>query len=176
MQESNFQVLFTKTQIQERILVLSREISEYYASETAPVVAVCVLKGAFVFFADLFRKLQFQPEIDFVRLASYGQKTYSSGDVVFRKNLETSVEGKHVLIIEDIVDTGYTIDSLTKHLWAQNPQSVKVCSFIFKEERKQKDVPVDFYGFYLEKGFVVGYGLDWAEKYRHLEDLMIIPQ
>ena len=176
MEESKLQVLFTKIQIQERVDTLAGEISDYYMSRSEPVVAVCVLKGAFVFFADLFRKLQFQPEIDFVRLASYGNKTYREEEVSCQKDLEVSIQGKHVLVVEDIVDTGNTVDYLMEKMKAKSPKSIKVCSLLHKGERKEVDVPVDFCGFYLETGFVVGYGLDCAEKYRHLEEICALVQ
>ncbi len=176
MEDPQLEVLLPRKRIQERVGELAKEISDYYLFSREPVVAVCVLKGAFVFFADLFRKLQFQPEIDFVRLASYGEKTYRDDQVYYAKDLEVSIQSKQVLIIEDIVDTGNTIDFLIRQLWDHDPKSVKVCSLLHKKERKEIGVSVDFCGFYLEEGFVVGYGLDCAEKYRHLEDICILSQ
>ena len=176
MVDSNFQILYSKDRIQERVEALAGEISDYYQHCNEPVVAVCVLKGAFIFFADLFRKLRVQPEIDFVRLASYGEKTYRDEKVVCEKDLEVSIKGKHVLVVEDIVDTGCTIDYFTRHLRERGPISVKVCALVHKRERSEIDVALNFSGFYLERGFVVGYGLDYAEKYRHLEDIWTMPE
>jgi hypoxanthine phosphoribosyltransferase len=158
--------LLSKEDIGKRVAELGREISDVYGSE--PVVAVCVLKGAFIFFADLLRAVSISPEVDFVRLASYGASTQTSGQVRMTKDLDADIAGKHVLIVEDIVDTGLSIDYLKRYLELRNPTSLKVCALIDKGERREFDLQLDFVGFRLTKGFVVGYGLDFAEKYREL--------
>ncbi len=164
--------LYSNQQIAERIDSLAEEISQWYNSQKEPVVLICILKGAFMFFADLVRRLNFsqQPEVDFIRIASYGNKDHS-GEIVLSKDLETNIEDKHVLIVEDIIDTGNTLDFLIKKLKQRNPLSVKLCVLIDKKERKEKNIDVDFCGFEIEKGFVVGYGLDYAEKYRCLDGI-----
>ncbi len=167
-------VLYPAVEIQEKVRGLADQIMEFYAGKS--VVAVCVLKGAVVFFSDLVRQMpDLDLELDFVRLSSYQDATESSGKVVFSKDIEIDIEGKHVLIIEDIVDSGRTMMFLTDVFKARKPASVRICSLIDKTERRvQGDLKVDFSCFSLQKGFVVGYGLDYAEKYRHLPDLCVL--
>jgi len=160
----------TAEQIAERNETLGREIAESYEGEE-PLVCICVLKGAFLFFADIIRKIDRDIEIDFVRLASYGTATSRSEDIVFSKDLEIAIEGKDVLVIEDIVDTGHSMDFLLHVLRRRNPKSLKICALIDKHERREKDVHVDFAGFELSDGFIVGYGLDYAERYRELDGI-----
>lgn len=162
-------VIYGQKDIQARVWELGAQISRDYANE--PLVAVCVLKGAFVFFADLMRSLSIDPEMDFVRLSSYADQTSTTGEVIFSKDMEISVEDKNVLIVEDIVDTGYSINYLTKVLRERKPRSIKICALLDKRERRKVDIQVDYSGFVLEKGFVVGYGLDYAEKYRNLDGI-----
>lgn len=159
-------VVLSKEQIAKRIYELGQEISRDYKGKK--LIVVCILKGAVVFFADLIRAIDLEVEVDFVRLASYANQTHSSGKVVFSKDMELSVEGKHILFVEDIVDTGYTIAYLQKVMSARNAKSIKVCALIDKKERRQVEVEVDYVGFYIPHGFLVGYGLDYAEKYRNL--------
>jgi len=157
----------TAEQIAERVESLGKEITESYEGEE-PLVCICVLKGAFLFFSDIIRKIDRDIEVDFVRLASYGTATSRSDDIVFSKDLEISIEDKDVLVIEDIVDTGHSMDFLLKVLEMRKPKSLKICSLIDKHERREKEVKVDFAGFQLNDGFIVGYGLDYAERYREL--------
>ncbi|MBT8762437.1 hypoxanthine phosphoribosyltransferase [Desulfohalobiaceae bacterium Ax17] len=164
-----FKVVYSQRDIQARVQELGAQISKDYANE--PLVAVCVLKGAFVFFADLMRALTIDPEMDFVRLSSYADQTSTTGKVVFSKDMEISVENKNVLVVEDIVDSGHSINYLTKVLEARKPKSIKICALLDKRERREVDVQVDYPGFVLEKGFVVGYGLDYAEKYRNKDGI-----
>ena len=163
--------IFSREAIQRRVEELAAAISEDYGCKTEPVVAVCVLKGAFVFFADLIRELHFGPELDFVRLASYGKETSRGEKVVFTKDIEVSIADKHVLIVEDIVDTGNTVDYLARVLKTRNPRSVKICALVHKTSRREVPVNIDFYGFKLTGGFIVGYGLDYAEQYRNLPNI-----
>jgi hypoxanthine phosphoribosyltransferase len=157
----------TAEQIAERNVELGREITESYSGDE-PLVCICVLKGAFLFFADIIRRIGREIEIDFVRLASYGSATSRSEDIVFSKDLEISIEGKDVLVIEDIVDTGHSMDFLLHVLRRRNPKSLKICALIDKHERREKAVTVDYAGFKLNDGFIVGYGLDYDERYREL--------
>lgn len=163
--------IFPREAIQSRVEELAAAISEDYGGKTEPVVAICVLKGAFVFFADLIRELRFGPELDFVRLASYGKETSRGEKVVFTKDIEVSIANKHVLIVEDIVDTGNTVDYLARVLRTRNPKSVKICALVHKISRREVPVHIDFYGFKLTEGFIVGYGLDYAEQYRNLPNI-----
>ncbi|WP_319541248.1 hypoxanthine phosphoribosyltransferase [uncultured Pseudodesulfovibrio sp.] len=156
--------------IADRVATLGREITDSYKSD-GPLVCICVLKGAFLFFADIIRKIDRDIEVDFVRLASYGTATSRSEDIVFSKDLEVSIEGKDVLVIEDIVDTGHSMDFLLHVLRRRNPKSLKICALIDKHERREMDITVDFAGFKLSDGFIVGYGLDYAERYRELDGI-----
>jgi hypoxanthine phosphoribosyltransferase len=162
-------VVFSREVIDQRVRELGEEISERYKGK--PLVVVCVLKGAFIFCADLLRTLSIEVEVDFVRLGSYGTGKSSLGKVLFKSDLELSVENKHVLIVEDIVDSGNSMSYLKEVLSARGPASIAICSLIDKKERRDTNVQVDFSGFHLEKGFVIGYGLDFAEKYRHLDSV-----
>jgi len=161
----------TAEQIAERNITLGQEITESYKDSQEPLVCICVLKGAFLFFSDIIRKIDRDIEVDFVRLASYGTATSRGEDIVFSKDLEISIEGKDVLVIEDIVDTGHSMDFLLHVLRRRNPKSLKICSLIDKHERREKHVTVDFAGFKLNDGFIVGYGLDYAERYRELDGI-----
>jgi hypoxanthine phosphoribosyltransferase len=158
------------TEIQRRVAELGAEISAFYRDQ--PLVLVCVLKGAFLFFSDLVRRIDIGaggPEIDFVRLASYGSATSRGRQAVFTKDLEVDVSGKHVLVVEDIVDTGRSAEFLLHVLEKRGAASLKICAFVDKHERREVGVKVDFAGFPIQKGFIVGYGMDYAEKYRELD-------
>ena len=157
--------VFSPEQINTRVRELGKQISRDFRDKD--LIAVCVLKGAFVLFADLMRQLNIKPEMDFVRLSSYADNV-NSGRMVFSKDMEMSIKNRHVLLVEDIVDTGYSMEFLSKVLDARQPASVSICSLIDKTERRQTEVEVDYPGFVLEKGFIVGYGLDYAERYREL--------
>ncbi len=164
------QVVVPAKEIQNRVHDLALEIEQHYAGE--PVVCVCVLKGAFLFYADLMRSLKIGPEMDFVRLSSYGKGTSRGKEVHFTKDMEVPVFKKHVLIIEDIVDSGRSVEFLKHVIEKREPQSLKVCALVDKHDRREIDLDVDFVGFDLTgKGFLVGYGLDYAEKYRELDAL-----
>ena len=156
--------------IQKRVAELGAEISARYKGQ--PLVCVCVLKGAFLFFSDLVRRIDLGPrglEIDFVRLSSYGGATSRGRQAVFTKDLEVDVAGKHVLVVDDIVDTGRSAEFLLHVLEKRGAASLKICAFIDKHERREVGVKVDFAGFPIQKGFIVGYGMDYAEKYRELD-------
>lgn len=160
-------VLYSAEAIQSRIKELGKQINADYAGED--LVVVCVLKGAFMFFSDLLKELDVRPEVDFVRCASYGNKTSRSSTISFTKDLEISIEDKHVLIVEDIVDTGHTVKFLYSQLEARGAKSIKLAAAVQKLERREVDVNVDYACFTLQKGFIVGYGMDYAEKYRELD-------
>lgn len=168
--------VFTPEQITRRIKELSEEINAVYGDE--PLVAVCVLKGGFMFFSDLVRLLQNKNlELDFVRLSSYGRHASSSKHVIFSKDVEIDICDKHVLIIEDVVDSGHSMQFLLGQFAARRARSLRLAALVDKEERREVDVTVDFAGFRLSQGFIVGYGLDYAEHYRMLPGVFeVIPE
>lgn len=163
---SDMHMLFDAPAIARRVHELGAAISRDYKAQ--PLVMVCVLKGAFIFFADLVRALQVEPELDFVRLASYGSQTSRTDRILFSKDMELSIEDKHVLIVDDIVDTGHSIHYLLNVLRMRKPRSLRVCALVDKQERREVDIHVDYAGFQLSSGFIIGYGLDHAECHRHL--------
>lgn len=162
--------VFNRFQIAEKVGLMAEKINQAYAGK--PLVAICVLKGAFIFFSDLVRAMN-NPllELDFVRLASYGFGTKSSGHVTFIKDMEIDIRSKHVLIVEDIVDSGHTMKFLLDQLSARGPLSLAIAAMVDKRERRVAPVEVAFSGFTLPGGFLVGYGLDYAEKFRSLPDI-----
>ena len=166
-------LLYDKESIQQRVKELAAEIDTLYKDE--PLVIICVLKGAFMFFSDLVRYLTISPEVDFVRLASYGKGTESSQNIAFTKDVETSLTGKHVLIVEDIIDTGYSMDFLLRQLAARGAQSLRLAVLVDKQQRRRVPVSPHFIGFALPAGFIVGYGLDYAERFRTLPAIYEIP-
>jgi hypoxanthine phosphoribosyltransferase len=162
-------VLIDRTTIATIVQDLAKRISRDYPEGN--LVLICILKGAVVFLSDLIRCLDISVEIDFVRLASYGSGQTSSRNVKITKDLEISIQGKDVLIVEDIVDTGWTLTYLREKLWAQHPKSVRICSLLNKPARREVDLQIDYVGFEIKDHFVVGYGLDVNEKYRSLPDI-----
>jgi hypoxanthine phosphoribosyltransferase len=160
------EVLFSEEDIAQRIRELAENIDRFYAGK--PLVMVCVLKGAFMFFSDLVKQVTLRPEIDFVRVASYGGSTVSSGSLHLTKDVEISLTDKHVLLVEDVVDSGRTADFLFRLMSARGAKSLRLAALIDKIERREVDVAVDFLGFPLASGFIVGYGLDYAEQFRGL--------
>jgi hypoxanthine phosphoribosyltransferase len=169
------QQIYDEKRIQARVDELAAEISALYDGEA--LVVVCVLKGGFMFFSDLTRRLEGpQVEVDFVRLASYGRTTTSNRTVAFVKDVELSLTGKHVLVVEDIIDTGHTMDFLLRQFAARRVKSLRLAVMVDKQERREVPVTVDFTGFALPEGFIVGYGMDYAERYRALPAIFeVIP-
>jgi len=165
-------VLITRAQIQTALHRLSAEIRRDYP--TAPPLLLCTLKGAFMFLADLVRVLDLPVDLAFVRLASYGSATSSHGQVQVLQELHEDIKDRAVLVIEDIVDTGHTLAFLHRYLASRRPASVRVCTLLDKPQRRQVNVTADYCGFTIPDVFVVGYGLDLAEHYRHLPDICIL--
>ncbi|MFN8220567.1 MAG: hypoxanthine phosphoribosyltransferase [Fimbriimonadales bacterium] len=165
-------VLFSETQIQARIDEMAAAIRETYGDE--PVIAVGVLKGSAIFLADLVRRLGHNVEMDFVQVSSYGSERSSSGVVQIRKDLDSNIEGRHVLIVEDIIDTGITLAHLRELLSVRKPKSLRFATLLSKPEARQRHIPVEFVGFEIPNEFVVGYGLDFAEKFRNLPYIAIL--
>lgn len=159
-------VLFSEEQLRARIQELGAQITKDYAGEE--LVLVCILRGSYIFMADLSRAIDLPLSADFIALSSYGAGTSSSGQVELRKDLSDPVEGKHLLIVEDILDSGNTLYYLTNLLKTRHPASVRICTLLNKPERREKDIHPDYVGFTIPDAFVVGYGLDYAEKYRNL--------
>jgi hypoxanthine phosphoribosyltransferase len=165
------QTLFTQDQLQQRVLALAQDIS---ADHPNGVHMVCVLKGAFIFLADLVRAMTCEVTLDFMAVSSYGLSTRSSGQVRVLKDLDTALEGRSVIIVEDIVDTGLTLAYLQAVLRARGPRSLKTACLLSKPSRRLTDVPVDYIGFTIDDLFVVGYGLDSGERYRNLSHLAVV--
>jgi len=160
-------VLISETELQARIKELADEMNAVYSDDDLPML-ICILKGAFMFLADLTRHLSFRHEIDFMEISSYGQGTTSSGVVRILLDLATNIECRHVIIVEDIVDSGHTLDYILRHFAARNPASVRVATLLNKPTRREVNVPVDFIGFEVPNEFVMGYGLDYAQQYRNV--------
>jgi len=166
------ELLFSQKEIEQVVARLAKEISADYATKN--VVLIGVLKGAFVFLADLVRQLTIPVEIDFMRISSYGSQKESSGKIKVTKDVEVPLEGKDVLIIEDIVDTGLSLKFLVDHILAQNPSSLRICALVDKKARREVEVQVDYVGFEMEEGFIVGYGIDFDERYRYLPAIFVV--
>jgi len=164
--------LFSRQDLEGRIRELGARLSHDYAGLNP--VLVGVLKGVFIFMADLVRALEFPVEVDFVRLCSYGAGTETSGEVHITKDVEVPLRDRHVLIVEDIVDTGLTLAFLREHLASHRPRSLKICCLIDKRERREVEVPLDYVGFPVAEGFLVGYGLDCGEQQRTLPEIYVL--
>jgi hypoxanthine phosphoribosyltransferase len=163
------EVLVTAEDLQRRVAELGREISgDYGAASSQPLLLVGVLKGAVFFLSDLMRYIDVPVEVDFMAVASYGSATDSSGVVRILKDLDAAIEGRDVLIVEDIVDSGLTLQYLLRNLGSRNPASLEVCALLTKPERRKVDLPTRYVGFEIPDRFVVGYGLDYAERHRNL--------
>ena len=163
------ETILSKDSIQQRVEELGRQITEDYKGKQ--LVLIGIFNGAFIFIADLARAIELDIEIDFIRVSSYGDGKLTSGSIKLTKEPEIDLKGKEVLLVEDIVDTGTTMEWLQEYLQGFEPASVRICSLIDKHERRQVEVQVDYAGFKLDKGFLIGYGLDYAERYRNLPEV-----
>ena len=159
-------VMISEEEIANKVKELAKQIEKDYEGEQLLVVGI--LKGASVFVSDLIRKIDLDVNIDFKSVSSYGNGTESSGTVRILKDLDVDIAGKNVLIVEDIIDSGLTLSNLVKELKIRNPKSLKLCTLLDKPQRRTSNIPVDYVGFVIEDKFIVGYGIDWAEKYRNL--------
>lgn len=164
--QSPIKLVFSPDVIQRRVRAIAAQVAEDYA-DTEPVV-LGVLKGCFIFMSDLVRRLDLPLEIDFVRLSSYGASDTSSGTVEMSTPPSLPLEGRPVLVVEDIVDTGLTLSWLREYLMSLGPSSVRFCVLVDKAERREVDFDADYVGFHVPNGFLVGYGLDYDERYRFL--------
>ena len=166
------EILIEQEPLQARIAELGAEISSEY--EGRDLLLVGVLKGAVFFMADLMRELSIPCEIDFMAISSYGAATDSSGVVRILKDLDTNIAGREVLVVEDIIDSGLTLSYLMRSLKARKPESLEICALLTKPERREIEVPVKFVGFEIPNKFVIGYGLDFAERYRNLPYVAVL--
>lgn len=165
-------LLVKSEDIATRVAAMGKEITEDYNGES--IVAVCILKGAVVFFSDLIRQIDLPLSIDFMAISSYGVATKSSGVVKTVKDLDHDIVGKHVLVVEDIIDSGLTLSYLRENLMQRGAKSLKICTLLDKPSRRKANLHVDYSGFEIPDQFVVGYGLDYAEKYRNLPDIGVL--
>jgi len=164
--DDGIETIFTAEQLRARVEELGAEITRDYA--TRDLVLLCILKGSFVFAADLCRAIKLPLRIEFMGVSSYGEDTQSSGVVQITQDVSVPLANKDVLIVEDIVDTGLTLNYLQEQIQTRKPASVRICSLLHKPAREKKKVTIDYLGFTIEDRFVIGYGLDWAQKYRNL--------
>ncbi len=172
MEKDISKILLTEEEIQEKVKEMGQLISEDYKGQE--VLLVCVLRGSIIFTADLMRNISIPVKVDTIAVSSYGSQTKSSGVVRLLKDLDEDITGKHVLIVEDIVDSGLTLKYLRKILEQRNPSSIKVCTLLNKQERRVHEACPDYYGFIIPDEFVVGYGLDYDEHYRQLPFIGIL--
>ena len=165
-------VLFSEEELDRRVSEIAAEINRDYAGKEPMLISV--LRGSFVFMADLIRKIEVPCTVDFMSVSSYGRGTTSSGQVQNTKDLSDDIEGKDIIVVEDILDSGNTLSYLLQLLQARKPASMKLCTLLDKPDRRVKEVHVDYTGFTIPDEFVVGYGLDYAEKYRNLPYIGIL--
>ncbi|MDI3534384.1 MAG: hypoxanthine phosphoribosyltransferase [Thermosediminibacterales bacterium] len=172
MKDDIKEILISENQIQQKVKELGRQISKDY--EGKELLLIGVLKGAVMFIGDLMKQITVQVKVDFMDVSSYGSSTETSGVVRINKDLDESIEGKHVMIVEDIIDSGLTLKYLTTILQSRKPASLKICSLLDKPERRKVDIKIDYKGFSIPDEFVVGYGLDYNECYRNLPFICVL--
>jgi len=169
MQNDLEKVLVTRDEIESKTVELAAKISKDYKGKN--LLLVGVLKGGFVFLADLMRKIDIQCEVDFIMVSSYGASTKTTGVVKIIKDIDSDISGREILVVEDLVDTGLTLKHLVELLKTRNPASIKICAILDKPSRRLVDIEVEYVGIRIPDEYVVGYGLDYANKYRHLPDV-----
>ncbi len=168
----NIKVLLPEEELAKRIAELGAQISADYAGEE--IMMVCILKGAAFFACELAKRITVPVMVDFMATSSYGSGTVSTGEVIIKKDLDISVEGKNVLVVEDIIDSGHTLHFLTELFSGRHAKSIKLCSMLDKPERREVDVVMDYVGFTIPDEFVVGYGLDYDQRYRNLPYIGVV--
>jgi hypoxanthine phosphoribosyltransferase len=171
--KAEMEVLFSRERISERVAELGRQIDRDYAGES--IVLVGVLKGAAIFLADLARSISVDNTFDFVAVSSYGKGQQSSGAVKLIKDLDQSIEGKNVIVVEDILDTGLTLNFLRGLLEQHQPKTLRIAALLDKPSRRLERIEADYVGFTIPNEFVIGYGMDYAERYRNLPDICLMP-
>ena len=164
--EANISVYLTEEQVNARIAELGAELTEKFKGES--VFLICILRGSIFFTTELAKRIDLPMEIDFMTVSSYGAETVSSGVINIKKDLESSIEGKNVIVVEDIIDSGNTLSRLLQLFKSRNPKTLTLCTLLDKPARRETEVPVDYTGFVVPDKFIVGYGLDWDQKYRNL--------
>ena len=172
MKNDMLKTLYSKQDLEQTVARLGKEITEDYKGKT-PVMGA-VLRGAFIFMADLVRAIEIPCTVDFMVVSSYGKGTVSSGSVKIIKDLDTNIEGKDVIIVEDILDSGITLSNLIRVLNQRNPNSIKICTLFDKPARHKVDIQVDYNGLEVPDEFIVGYGLDYAEIYRNYPEIAVL--
>lgn len=161
-----------QSQITERVKEIASEINQEYAGKTP--IFIGILNGAFVFLSDLIREIKIDCEIDFLKLSSYGDSKISTGDITLLKELNCEIEGKDIIIVEDIIDSGLSIKYMKALIEKNNPNSLRIVTLLYKEETAKLDFKIDYIGFKIDNKFVVGYGLDYAQKYRNLKSIYML--
>ena len=164
--------LFSREEIWKAVKRLAETISRDYAGEE--IVCVCILKGSFMFTSDLVREIEIPTTVEFMRVSSYGTGMSSKGEVTITKDIEMDISGKNVVVVEDIIDSGLTLKWIRDTLLARNPKTLRIVCLVDKKARRRVAIPCDYVGFTIEDGFVVGYGIDFAEKYRNLPDMLLV--
>jgi hypoxanthine phosphoribosyltransferase len=170
---SDLKVLFSREQIAARVAELGKQITKDFAGE--PVLLVGVLKGAAIFLSDLSRQIELDSTFDFIAVSSYGTQKQNSGAVKLNKDVDQSMEGKNVILVEDILDTGLTMSFLKQMVLTHHPKTFRIAALLDKKCRRQQPIQADYVGFEIPDEFVVGYGMDYAERYRNLADICVIP-
>ena len=165
-------VMLSEEEIKAKVYEIAKKIEKDYQGEDLLIVGI--LKGASVFVADLIRNIDLDVDMDFMSVSSYGNSTESSGTVKIIKDLDVDIEGRNVLIVEDIIDSGLTLSNLVAALQTRNPKSLKLCTLLDKPQRRTANMHVDYVGFVIEDKFIVGYGIDYAEKYRNLPYIGVV--
>ncbi|MGG2142779.1 hypoxanthine phosphoribosyltransferase [Symbiopectobacterium sp. RP] len=177
MMKHTVDVMIAEANVRARVSALGQEISQHYRGSDSDLVLVGLLCGSFIFMADLCRAIDVSHEVDFMTASSYGSGTSSTRDVKILKDLDEDIRGKHVLIVEDIIDSGNTLSKVREILHLREPASLAICTLLDKPERREVDVKVEWVGFSIPDEFVVGYGIDYAQHYRHLPYIgKVIPQ
>jgi hypoxanthine phosphoribosyltransferase len=171
---AELKMLFSREQIAARVAELGGRITRDFAGE--PVVLVGVLKGAAIFLGDLARQIALDSTFDFISVSSYGSQKQNSGEVKLLKDVDQSMEGRNVILVEDILDTGLTVAYLRKMLLARHPKKFKIAALLDKKCRRERPIEADYIGFTIPDVFVVGYGMDYAERYRNLPDICVLPE
>lgn len=168
---ASLKVLLSREQIQQRVTEMAVEIANDFAGES--LLLLGVLKGSVIFLADLARALPLECSFDFLAASSYGRSIHSSGSVHLKKDTDAEIHDKHVILVEDILDTGITLNYLSKHLRLRNPRTLRIAALLDKPSRRREAITADYVGFTIADQFVVGYGLDYAERFRNLPDICI---
>lgn len=164
--------LFTEEDINAAVTHLATRIEQDFADEE--ILFVCLLKGSFIFLSDLMRRVSNPAKVDFMRVSSYGTGTKTSGRIVVTKDIEEDIQGRNVIIVEDIIDSGLTLKHIKEMLQERNPKSLKICALLDKRARREIEIEGDYVGLTIENGFVVGYGIDYAELYRNLPNICTV--